>query len=252
MLKLRPVEDQKYIAESMNLKTIVFPELTLSDEGISFKWKDKTIVMNPVKDSVLEVNGKRIDFAPGKLRIAGEEAAALLTQKKVSFLDMFISSAHADMFNDGGVIAVGGLIALVAGILLACTMSIVLIVGGVLALIGGVIASAMNYENDKKVGSMCDDARKKWNSIADDFTSAQIFEAKKAIVEARSKMISLKECLGGDRERMDICTQAHQCLNFLEKEMTALEGKENSSRGAVKEIGIQKAPAAKKKDSSKQ
>lgn len=239
MLKLRTAEDQKFISKSLgDLSKINLPQLKLVDDALTFTWDKKNITMKPVQGTVMEINGKKIDFAPGKYEMAVDELQAMFSQKSFSLMDLFITPAYAgvDTVVVGAAVTVAGIIAIIAGIYLATIVGLTLVIGGIISFFGGIATMTSNASGDKKVASLCDTAREKWNELSGGTTAEQLLEIKKALVDAKSKLIGDPACIGGDDERMAICNNVTACLDNLTNEINKMQGAENSSRGQVKDI----------------
>lgn len=247
-LNERPVEDKNFISKTgADFSKLEFPKLELVGDKLSFTLQKNKITMKPFMNGVFEVNGKKIDFSPGKFHQAGDELAQMFTSKQTSVLDYFISSAHANGWFVTG--AVGVVVAGIAAIAALVIGSVGLIIAAGVTALGAIGAfaagGAENIEDMKKeMQELCNSIKVKVIELNESSTPSDVEEVKQALRDAKKEMSKSENC-SNYPER---CAAAKACLNDTERELNNLKAVDNSSRGQSKEDA---SPSSEQKKSSK-
>lgn len=232
MIAARPKADQDFINQSLgDLSKVTFPTLKVVKDSIAFTWQKTDVLLAPVKDAVVKVNGEAIDFAPGKFSEAAEKMDKIFSHKTVSVMNFIISPAYA---NTAGVVAIGGIIAIIIGFLAA--FSGIVIAGAAVAVFGG-FGAAANMFNDQAINQICSEARKKMSALSSGASPSEIFEVKQRTMRGKSDIEKHELCLNGDAERLQICSKVRACLESLEREIDIyLNAVNTDARETVKDL----------------
>lgn len=111
MVDLRPVEDQRYFEETLGgIGKLNLPQLTFHQGEISFNLRGKKFTGKALDEYKLMINGKELDFGPGKLFKAHEELERIWREKNFTYTSFILPEAHAV----GELVVVGGVVAAIA------------------------------------------------------------------------------------------------------------------------------------------
>lgn len=226
-----PKADQELML-GLTKKKISFPELKLVGESLQYRHDGKTISMKIVSDYEFAVAGKVLNFTPGKITETWNKLRAKKETVKASFLDIFISSAHA--FSDREWLEfktyLGTTTAGVALVIIAFYVSSL----AVLVALGTVGLSLLWVMPLKKLFDLLELDKKHFDSKEASFRSVcsvmekRIDEQRPNLTEDKKKEITsaiatLKRDLASNtmcnKEHKVTCTEVKDCLVSLEKNL---------------------------------
>ncbi|WPU66871.1 hypothetical protein [Peredibacter starrii] len=218
MVDLRPVEDQRYFEETLgDVGKLNLPELTFNNDQVSFTIRGKRFTGKAVDEYKLMLQGKELDFGPGKLFKAHEELEKIWREKNFTYTSFLIPEAHAV----GELLVVGGVVAAIA---LSLTHS-------------HYVAQTLNRH--------CEELQ-----LSDSLTSQDVKSAKTDLGKTRL-------CNAGKDQWPVIvkaCEEMRSCIMDLEEKLGHFSGAiNNSGRGLIKDVKeIQRAPSSSLKKASNQ
>ncbi len=240
LLRQRPEADRAFIHSNIgDLKKLKFPELKYSNGKISFSVEDRHITFSLKGDNLIEVNGKTLDYGPGKFEQASAEFIRTMTPKSSAILSLFISSAYAGA--EAIILLIASIVALSAAVAAACVslpvVAGVLAVGAAAGFWGFSVLASIDSDKNSLL-YLCKAIRESFSSLDSTLSASQVFEVRKQITLSRSELATSEKCLSDESSWKKLCLQVKDCIATIETDLELMTKSNNTQRSSNKKSNL--------------